>query len=129
MSDTHKIEGTHELVVVDGPDARKFLNNLLSQDLGQMQPDRAVRSFLLGPKGKLRALLWVFGVDGRFRVGHDSRPGLNPRLVIGHHDGAETDGRVDVSGEVDVSDRPGVRPPRHRFEFVDDLHRGNLWRA
>ena len=75
MSDTRKIEGTHELVVVDGPDARKFLNDLLSQDLGQLQPDRAIRSFLLGPKGKLRALLWVFGTDERIGLVTDAGVG------------------------------------------------------
>ncbi|HKY49186.1 MAG TPA: hypothetical protein VJQ79_14520, partial [Acidimicrobiia bacterium] len=75
MSDTRKIEGTHELVVVEGPDARKFLNGLLSQDLDQMQPDRAARSFLLGPKGKLRALLWVYGTDGRIGLVTDAGVG------------------------------------------------------
>lgn len=79
MSDTRKIEGTHELVVVEGPDARKFLNGLLSQDLDQMQPDRAVRSFLLGPKGKLRALLWVYGADGR--IGLVSDAGVGDRVA------------------------------------------------
>ena len=75
MSDTRKIEGVHELVVVEGPDARKFLNDLLSQDLGQMQPDRAVRSFLLEPKGKLRALLWVYGTDERIGLVTDAGVG------------------------------------------------------
>lgn len=79
MSDTRKIEGTHELVVVEGPDARRFLNGLLSQDLDQMQPDRAVRSFLLGPKGKLRALLWVYGTDGR--IGLVSDAGIGDRVA------------------------------------------------
>ena len=75
MSDTRKIEGIHELVVVEGPDARKFLHDLLSQDLGRMQPERAVRSFLLGPKGKLRALLWVFGTDQRIGLVADAGVG------------------------------------------------------
>jgi tRNA-modifying protein YgfZ len=65
MSETRQIDGAHELVVVEGPGAKRFLNDLLSQDLDQMQPDKAVRSFLLGPKGKLRALLWVFGTEER----------------------------------------------------------------
>jgi folate-binding protein YgfZ len=79
MSDTRKIEGTHELVVVEGPDARRFLNDLLSQDLDQMQPDDAVRSFLLGPKGKLRALLWVFGTDAR--IGLITDAGIGDRVA------------------------------------------------
>src|SRR4026207_2462603 len=75
MSETFKIAGTHELVVVEGPDSRRVLNDLLSQDLDQMQPDKAVRSFLLGPKGKLRALLWVFGTDDRIGLVTDAGVG------------------------------------------------------
>ena len=79
MSETLKIEGTHELVVVEGPDSQKFLNDLLSQDLDQVEPDKAVRSFLLGPKGKLRALLWVFGT--RDRIGLVTDAGVGDRLA------------------------------------------------
>ena len=75
MSETRKVEGTHELVVVEGLDAKRFLNDLLSQDLDRLQPDQAVRSFLLGPKGKLRALLWVFGTDDRIGLVTDAGVG------------------------------------------------------
>lgn len=75
MSETRKIEGTHELVVVEGPDAKKFLNDLLSQELDRMQPTAAVRSFLLAPQGKLRALLWVFGTDNRIGLVTDAGVG------------------------------------------------------
>jgi folate-binding protein YgfZ len=61
--------------VVEGPDAKRFLNDLLSQDLGQLQPDKAVRSFLLGPKGKLRALLWVYGTEDRIALVTDAGVG------------------------------------------------------
>jgi folate-binding protein YgfZ len=63
MSDGRKIDGIHELVVVDGPQARSFLDGLLSQDLGGLEATKSMRSFLLAPQGKLRALLWVAG-DG-----------------------------------------------------------------
>ena len=75
MSETRQIDGAHELVVVEGPGAKRFLNDLLSQDLDQMQPDKAVRSFLLGPKGKLRALLWVFGTEERIGLVTDAGVG------------------------------------------------------
>ena len=55
------VSGSHELVEVAGPDAVSFLQGLLSQDLESMMPGAARRSFLLGPRGKLRALLWVWG--------------------------------------------------------------------
>src|SRR5688572_5852933 len=79
MSETRKIDGAHELVVVEGPGAKRFLDDLLSQDLEQMQPDKAVRSFLLGPKGKLRALLWVFGTDER--IGLITDAGVGDRVA------------------------------------------------
>ena len=75
MSETRKIDEAYELVVVEGPGAKRFLNDLLSQDLDRMQPDKAVRSFLLGPKGKLRALLWVFGTEERIGLVTDAGVG------------------------------------------------------
>ena len=75
MSETRKIDEAYELVVVEGPGAKRFLNDLLSQDLDQIQPDKAVRSFLLGPKGKLRALLWVFGAEERIGLVTDAGVG------------------------------------------------------
>ncbi len=52
------VSGLHEAVRVSGPDAISFLQGLLSQDLS-VAPGSVVRSFLLSPQGKLRALLWV----------------------------------------------------------------------
>jgi folate-binding protein YgfZ len=75
MSELRKIEGVHELVVVEGPDAKRFLNDLLSQDLAHLQAKEAIRSFLLGPKGRLRALLWVFGSDDRIGLVTDAGVG------------------------------------------------------
>ncbi len=43
-------------VAVRGPDAVSFLDGLLSQAL---VPGRTVRTFLLGPRGKLRAIAWA----------------------------------------------------------------------
>lgn len=43
-------------VRVHGPDAVSFLQGLLSQDL---VPGTARRTFLLGPRGKLRAIAWA----------------------------------------------------------------------
>lgn len=53
------IDGLHSLVRVTGPDAESFLDSLLSQDLTGLPDGTMVRSLLLGPRGKLRALLWV----------------------------------------------------------------------
>jgi folate-binding protein YgfZ len=60
MSESHLVvAGTHEVVRVQGPGAATFLQGLISQDVESLDPVKARRSFLLGPQGKLRALLWV----------------------------------------------------------------------
>ncbi|CAN5849096.1 folate-binding protein YgfZ [soil metagenome] len=48
-----------DLVWFGGADAVSFLEGLLSQNIAAMQPGEVRRSFLLGPKGKLTALLWA----------------------------------------------------------------------
>ena len=53
------VEHQHGLVRVFGPDAESFLDSLLSQHLVGLADGTVVRSLLLGPRGKLRALLWV----------------------------------------------------------------------
>jgi folate-binding protein YgfZ len=68
MSEGRQIEGIHELVVVEGPDARPFLDGLVSQDLTSLDSTRPVRSFLLAPQGKLRALLWITGEGERVEL-------------------------------------------------------------
>jgi len=50
---------TDSLIWVEGPDAISFLDGQVSQDVGGMDPGSVRRSFLLEPRGKLRALLWV----------------------------------------------------------------------
>lgn len=79
MSDGRQIEGIHELVVVEGPQARSFLDGLLSQDLGALEAMGSTRSFLLGPQGKLRALLWVAG--GAERVNLIADTGIGKRVA------------------------------------------------
>lgn len=52
-----------EVVEVRGPDARSFLQSLLSQDLAAVQPGQGVRALLLEPQGKLRAATRVLCCD------------------------------------------------------------------
>jgi folate-binding protein YgfZ len=52
------------LIWVEGPDTIMFVDGQVSQDVGAMSPGGVQRSFLLEPRGKLRAILWVLrGVD------------------------------------------------------------------
>ncbi|MEE8490157.1 MAG: glycine cleavage T C-terminal barrel domain-containing protein [Acidimicrobiia bacterium] len=62
------VADAHELVIVSGPDAGGFLDSLLSQDLTGMSSGDVVRSLLLGPRGKLRAPLWVGLLDDAFHL-------------------------------------------------------------
>lgn len=48
-----------DLVWFGGADATRFLNDLISQEIGDMEPGDARRSLLLAPQGKLEFLLWV----------------------------------------------------------------------
>lgn len=50
---------TRDGLWVVGPDAVRFVDGLVSQDAASMQDREVRRSFLLGPQGKLRALLWL----------------------------------------------------------------------
>ncbi|NNL96801.1 MAG: folate-binding protein YgfZ [Acidimicrobiia bacterium] len=69
------VDGAHVLVRVAGPDAETFLDSLLSQDLGGLADGTVVRSLLLGPRGKLRALLWVVRFGDEFLLVSDAATG------------------------------------------------------
>jgi tRNA-modifying protein YgfZ len=85
MSDGRQIEGIHELVVVEGPQARSFLDGLLSQDLGGLETTESMRSFLLAPQGKLRALLWVAGDAERVNLITDAGIGKQVADDLRHY--------------------------------------------
>lgn len=52
-------QATRDALWVVGPDAIRFVDGLVSQDVASMQDREVRRSFLLGPQGKLRAVLWL----------------------------------------------------------------------
>jgi tRNA-modifying protein YgfZ len=53
------------LIRVSGPDARKFLNNVLTQELGRLDQAPVVYSALLTPQGKVLADMFVWAeADG-----------------------------------------------------------------
>lgn len=57
------VTGAHEVVWVEGTDAVSFLDGLLSQHVAGLLPGEVARAFLLEPRGRLRALLWVLRGD------------------------------------------------------------------
>lgn len=53
------------LIRISGPDARKFLNNVLTQELDRLEQAPVVYAALLGPQGKVLADMFVWAVpDG-----------------------------------------------------------------
>jgi folate-binding protein YgfZ len=79
------VRDRYEMVRVSGPDARRFLDGLLSQDLAALHPQRALRSFLLSPQGKLRALLWVAGNDEQVDLYTDRGLGTRVTSDLAHY--------------------------------------------
>jgi tRNA-modifying protein YgfZ len=59
------VDGTHQMVIAEGPDTIRFLNDLLSQEVAGMPLGGVAQSLLLGPQGKLRALLWLLRGEDR----------------------------------------------------------------
>jgi folate-binding protein YgfZ len=86
-----------DLVVVSGPDATKFLQSLLSQDLDPVAVGETAHALLLEPKGKLVVDLRVA------RVGDDEwwclcEPGFGPVLAQGLS-------RFKIRVKVEIEDR------------------------
>jgi hypothetical protein len=52
-----------EMIWFTGPDAVRFLNDLISQEIGDAEPGEVRRSFLLTPQGKLDHMFWVLRGD------------------------------------------------------------------
>lgn len=54
---------THRVVWVEGTEAITFLDGQLSADVAGSTPGAVARSFLLEPRGKLRAIVWVLRTE------------------------------------------------------------------
>lgn len=93
------VDGTHDLVWVEGPGASSFLQGILSQDIEAMIPGDVGRSFLLNPQGKLTALLWV--LKGSDRVGLFCDAGLGDAVAenLNYY-------RIRVKAEIRRDERP-----------------------
>lgn len=63
MTGPYRLDRT--LIRVSGPEARKFLNNVLTQELDRLDTAAVVYSALLGPQGKVLADMFVWAeADG-----------------------------------------------------------------
>jgi len=103
-----------ELVWFSGADALRFLNDLISQEIGDMVDGEARRSFLLEPQGKLRFLLWVVRDGDRYGLVTEDGRGEELATTLGRYR-IRVD--VDIIGEerevsiVVVSANPGLVAP------------------
>jgi len=74
-----------DLVWFSGPDALRFLDDIISQELEDMAPGDTRRSFLLEPQGKLRFLLWVIREDDRIGLLTDAGRGEELVAALGRY--------------------------------------------
>lgn len=88
-----------DLVWFSGTDMLRFLNDIISQELGDMEAGQARRSFLLAPQGKLDFLLWVLREEAR--IGLVTDPGRGEALASAL---ARYRIRVDVDIEPETQD-------------------------
>jgi folate-binding protein YgfZ len=98
-SEAGRVAGLYDLVWFAGPDAVSFLESLLSQNIEAQEPGTVRRSFLLGPRGKIAALLWVLRDTDRVGLVTDAGYGELVSDTLGRY-------RIRVKVEID----PEVRP-------------------
>ena len=84
------------LVVVSGPDATRFLQAIVSQDLDPVDDGETVASLLLHPQGKLDVAFRATKQGDEWWL--DTQPDLGPHL-------AEALGRYKIRVKVDIVDR------------------------
>jgi folate-binding protein YgfZ len=72
------------VVAVAGPDARAFLQNLVSNDVDRVAPDRAIWAALLTPQGKYLFDFFIAEADGRLLLDCEAarREALLKRLSL-----------------------------------------------
>lgn len=79
MSEAVLVPHAHDLLWVTGPDAVSFLDGQLSQDVAAMARGSVARSFLLEPRGKVVAVLWLLRDEER--VGIMCDPGMGATVA------------------------------------------------
>ncbi|MFV1962388.1 MAG: folate-binding protein YgfZ [Acidimicrobiia bacterium] len=90
---------TPDLVWFRGAVTIRFLNDLLSQEIGTMESGQVTRSLLLGPQGKLDHILWVLRGDDEVGLITDGGRGEDLAATLGRY-------RIRVNVEIEQSDQP-----------------------
>lgn len=86
-----------ELVWFTGADTVRFLNDLISQEIGTAEPGEARRSFLLTPQGKLDHLMWVLRGENEIGLVVDAGRGEDLVAKLGRY-------RIRVQVEISLSE-------------------------
>jgi tRNA-modifying protein YgfZ len=133
LTEPHLAPSAPELVWFGGADAIRFLNDLISQEIGDLEPGSVRRSLLLTPQGKLDHILWVLRGDNEVGLVVDAGQGEDLAAKLGRYRI-----RVDVEIEPATTKRwlvvgpfgndPG-RWTGDRSAFVADLSWSNLQRT
>ena len=96
LSTPHLAPTQPELVWFGGADAIRFLNDLISQEIGDIEPGEVRRSFLLTPQGKLDHLLWVLRGEDEVGLAVDAGRGEDLVVKLGRY-------RIRVDVEIEPS--------------------------
>lgn len=94
-TEPHLAPTTPDLVWFGGGDAIRFLNDLISQEIGTVEPGAVRRSFLLTPQGKLDHLLWVLRGADQVGLAVDAGRGEDLAAKLGRY-------RIRVDVEIEL---------------------------
>ena len=100
LTEPHLAPTAPELVWFGGADAIRFLNDLISQEIGDLEPGTVRRSLLLTPQGKLDHLFWVLRGTDEIGLVVDAGKGEDLAAKLGRYRI-----RVDVEIEPSTSER------------------------
>jgi folate-binding protein YgfZ len=90
---------TPDVVWFSGEDALRFLNDLISQEIGDLGDGEARRSFLLDPQGKLEFVLWVIRDGDRYGLVTDPGRGEELASYLGRY-------RIRVDVNIELEEGP-----------------------
>jgi len=96
LTEPHLAPSAPELVWFGGADAIRFLNDLISQEIADMEPGSVRRSLLLTPQGKLDHILWVLRGDDEVGLVVDAGRGEDLAAKLGRY-------RIRVDVEIEPS--------------------------
>src|SRR5207237_5660002 len=62
-------------------------------------------------------------------VGHNSSPNVEMHKALPIESGPDQNAQLTLAIESEISKSPGIRAPSNGFQFIDDFHGANFWRA